>query len=99
MLTPRAVVRALSRLTPLMQAYWVRALRRRLAMCCGMITDGHETEGNKGASGVWEVVLMACLGDRIEGKMAMGEEEARRRKSAVREGIRGRKKGIERKWL
>lgn len=98
-------MRALSRLTPRMQAYCVRALRARLTTWRGTATDGQDGVRRRG-EGMWfrwaslgEEEAVVGLGDRREGERRMGEEERRRWSSERRDGRKGRKKGIERKWL
>lgn len=45
MVTPSADVLAPSRFTPLMQAYWVRALRVRVMICFGIPETGRGRRG------------------------------------------------------
>lgn len=65
-------------------------------MCRGMMMDGHE---GKERGSILVGVVMFDFGSRSGGAKVIGEEERRRRKSAAREGSKGRKNGIERKWL
>lgn len=81
-------------------------------MCRGTATDGQEEEEEGGRDkGEEEAVRLSrrrvslearfgAEGDRREeGEIRMGDEERRLRNSDRREGRKGRKKGMERKWL
>lgn len=107
-----AVVRALSKFTPRMQAYCVKALRARLMIWRGRVRvreggqDGVERRGRGEFSRSWSRGL--SLGeeeggrgdnDGKEGEMMKGGEERRWVSSDRRDGRKGRKKGMERKWL
>ena len=79
MVTPSADVRAPSRFTPLIQAYWVRALRVRVAMCFGIVGNKIDREGIRsiGLNGVRAVVVLdevAIEGGGKKGGSCMGAE-------------------------
>lgn len=66
MVTPSADVLAPSRFTPLMQAYWVRALRVRVMICFGIPGKGRGRRGLRSMGGSWgrvEVLFDDVLSD------------------------------------
>lgn len=104
-------MRALSKFTPRMQAYCVRALRARLIIWRGRVRDGgQDGTKRKGCGETGSGPRWLSLGveegkegmgenDGKEGEMVKGEEERRLVSSERRDGRKGRKNGIERKWL
>lgn len=66
MVTPSADVLAPSRFTPLMQAYWVKALRVKVTICFGIPGKEKGMEGMRSMGGSWgwvEVLFNAVLSE------------------------------------
>lgn len=67
MVTPRADVRALSRLTPRMQTYCVSALAARFKISLGMAMEGHVRSRGPRFPGWVEIVELMRPGETSNG--------------------------------
>lgn len=75
--------------------------------CSGMTTEGQDGVRRRGETiwsrwsnlGAEEEAIFGGLGDSREGEIRTGEEERRWLSSDFRDGRKGRKNGIERKWV